>query len=89
MLSMKDFNIPIKSWEQVAQELLKWRCLINKGAAHYEEKRVFEAERKHRKCKAKTNGPPSYSLTLTCSTRNRQFGARIGLVNHQRIHQHT
>ena len=38
-------------------------------------------------CIANTNGPPADSMTLTCSTCNRQFRARIGLVSHQRTHQ--
>ena len=44
--SLKDFNIPIESWEQAAQDRTKWRCLINKGASQFEEKRICEAERK-------------------------------------------
>ena len=87
--SLKDFEIPMGSWEQTAQERSKWRGLINKGAALYEKKRLCEAERKRRERKAKTNVPPSDSMTLTCSTCNRQFRARIGLVSHQRTHQHT
>ena len=86
--SLKDFEIPMRSWEQTAQERSKWRGLINKGAALYEKKRICEAERKRREGKAKTNVPPSDSMTLTCSTCNRQFRARIGLVSHQRTHQH-
>ena len=72
-----------------SQERSKWRGLINKGAALYEKKRICEAERKRRERKAKTNVPPADSMTLTCSTCNRQFRARIGLVSHQRTHQHT
>ena len=87
--SLKDFEIPMGSWEQTAQERSKWRGLINKGAALYEKKRIYEAERKRRERKAKTNVPPADSMTLTCSTCNRQFRARIGLVSHQRTHQHT
>ena len=87
--SLKDFDIPIESWEQTAQERSKWRGLINKGAALHEKKRICEAERKRRERKANTNGPPADSMTLTCSTCNRQFRARIGLVSHQRTHQHT
>ena len=87
--SLKDFEIPMGSWAQTAQERSKWRGLINKGAALYEKKRICEAERKRRERKAKTNVPPADSMTLTCSTCNRQFRARIGLVSHQRTHQHT
>ena len=84
----KAFDIPIGSWEQTAQERSKWRGLINKGAAVYEKKRICEAERKRRERKANNNGPPSDFMTLTCSTCNRQFRARIGLVSDQRTHQH-
>ena len=35
--SLEDFDIPIGSWEQTAQERSKWRGLINKGAALYEK----------------------------------------------------
>ena len=47
-VSLKDFDIPMGSLEQTAQERSKWRGLINKGAALYEKKsRICEAERKH------------------------------------------
>ena len=62
--SLKDFNMPLGSWEQVALERSKSRGLINKGAAHYEEKRICEAERKRRERKAKTNVPLAVSLEL-------------------------
>ena len=78
--SLKNFGIPIESWEQTAQERSKWRCLINKGASLYEKKRICEAERKSSERKANTNGPRADSMTLTCSTCNRQFRARICLV---------
>ena len=38
--SLKDFDIPIGSWEQTAQERSKWRGLINIGAALYEKKNL-------------------------------------------------
>ena len=37
--SLKDFDIPMGSWEQTTQERLKWRGLINKGAALYKKER--------------------------------------------------
>ena len=52
--SLKDFNSPTESWEQDAQDRTKWRCLIRKGASQYEAKRICEAERKHKDCKAKS-----------------------------------
>ena len=43
--SLKDFNIPTESWEQIAQDRTKWRGLIKRGAGEYEAKRISEAER--------------------------------------------
>ena len=37
--SLKDFNIPTESWEQIAQDRAKWRSLIRRGASEYEAKR--------------------------------------------------
>ena len=70
--SLTDFDIPVRSWEQTAQERSKWRGLINKAAV-YEGKRICETDRKCRERKAKTNGPPTDSMTPTCSTCNQQF----------------
>ena len=47
--SLKDFDTPIGSWEQTAQERSKWRGLINKGAALHEKKSICEESvREHR-----------------------------------------
>ena len=35
--SLKDFNIPTESWEQIAQDGAKWRGLIRRGEASSEE----------------------------------------------------
>ena len=87
--SLRDFDSPMGLWEQAAQERSKWRGVINKGVAFYEGKIICEAERKCRESKSRTNGPPADTMTLTCSTCNRQFTARTGLVSHQRTHLHT
>ena len=44
--SLKNFNIPTESWEQIAQDRAKWRGLIRRGASEYEAKRISEAEQK-------------------------------------------
>ena len=89
--SLKDFSIPIESWEQAAQDRTKWRCLINKGASQFEEKRICEAERKRKERKARAKEPSSVSAQseFTCSICNRQFRAKIALYSHQRTHKHT
>ena len=89
--SLKDFNIPTESWEQAAQDLTKWHCLINKGASKFEAKGICEAERKRKERKARAKGPPSDSeqSEFACSICNRQFRAKIGLYSHQRTHKHT
>ena len=55
--SLKDFNLPTESWEQIAQDRTKWRGLIRRGAGEYEAKRISEAEQKRaqRKARAKTS----------------------------------
>ena len=75
--SLKNFNIPTDSWEQAAQDLATWRCLIRKGAAQYEANRICEAERKCRERKARAKGSSSESLqsVFTCSISTRQFRA--------------
>ena len=84
---LKDFNITTESWEQAAQVRTKWRCLINKGAAQFESKRVYETERKRKQSKerkARTKGSSSDSAQSTCSICNRQFIAKFGLHSLQR-----
>ena len=48
--SLKDFNIPTESWEQIAQDGArphqKSRGLIRRGDNEYEAKRISEAEQK-------------------------------------------
>ena len=87
---LKDFNIPNESWEQAAQDRVKWCCLINKGASQFEAKRIYEVEWKRKERKAKAKGPSSDSAQskFTCSICNRQFRAEIGLYSHQRTHKH-
>ena len=51
--SLKDFNIPTESWEQIAQDRTKWRGLIKRGAGEYEAKRISEAEQKRAQRKAR------------------------------------
>ena len=49
--SLKDFNIPTESWEQIAQDRTMWRGLIRKGAGEYEAKRISKAEQKRAQIK--------------------------------------
>ena len=51
--SLKDFNIPTESWEQIAQDRTKWRGLIKRGAGEYEAKRISETEQKRAQRKAR------------------------------------
>ena len=62
--SLKDFNIPTESWEQIAQDRAKGRGLIRRDASEYEAKRISEAEQKRAQRKARAKA----SLTeLSCS----------------------
>ena len=51
--SLKDFNIPTESWEQIAQDRTKWRGLIKRGAGKYKAKRISETKQKRAQWKAK------------------------------------
>ena len=77
--SLKDFNIPIESWEQIAQDRTKWRGLIRRDAGEYEAKRISEAEQNRVQRKARTNALPTElsSSDLTCSICNRQLELRL------------
>ena len=66
--SLKDFNIPTESWEQIAQDRAKLQGLIRRGASEYEAKRISEAEQKLRhhqqSCLAVTSVVPSATDSL-------------------------
>ena len=87
--SLKDFNIPTESWEQIAQDRTRWRGLIRRGAGEYEAKGISEAEQKRaqRKARAKASPTELSSSDLSCSICNRQFRAKIGLISHLRTHK--
>ena len=55
--SLKDFNIPTGSWEQIAQDRAKWRSLIRRGVREYEANIISEGEQKcaQRKARAKVS----------------------------------
>ena len=84
--SLKDFNIPTESWEQIAQDRTKWRGLIRMGASEYEAKRISEVEQK-RKARAKASPTELFPSDLSYSICNRQFRAKIGLISHLRTHK--
>ena len=70
--SLKDFNIPTESWEQIAQDRTKWRGLIKRGAGEYEAKPISEVEQKRaqRKARAKHHQQsflPQTSLVLSAT----------------------
>ena len=43
--SLKTFNIPTESWEQIAQDRTKWRGLIRSGAGEYVAKKSAKPSR--------------------------------------------
>ena len=87
--SLKYFNIPTESWEQIAQDRAKCRSLRKGGAGEYEAKRISEAEQKRaqRKARAKASPTELYSSDLSCSICNRQFRAKIGLISYLRTNK--
>ena len=67
--SLKDFNIPTESKEQIAQDRTKLRGLIRQRAGEYETKRISDAEQKRaqRKARAKQSFLPQTSLVLSAT----------------------
>ena len=84
--SLKDFNTPTESWEQIAQDQAKWLGLIRRGVSEYEAKRICEAEQKREQSKARVKASPTElsCSDLCCSICNRQFKARTGLISRLR-----
>ena len=76
--SLKEFNIPTESWEQIAQDQTKWRDLI-RGDGEYEGKRISEAEQKRvqRKARAKASPTELSSSDLSCAICNRSLELRL------------
>ena len=60
-VSLKVLNIPLESWEHIAQDRAKWPSVIRRGADEYEAKRASEAERKRKDRKATAKGSSSVS----------------------------
>ena len=87
--SLKNFNIPKESWEQIAQDRVKWRGLTRRGASEYEAERISEAEQKRAQRKARAKASPTVlsCSDLCCSIYNRQVRARIGLISQLRTHK--
>ena len=70
--SLKDFNIPTESCEQIAQDRTKWRGLIRRRADEYEAKRISEAEQYVHSGKPELRHhqqsfPPQISLVLSAT----------------------
>ena len=63
--SLKDFNKPTESWEQIAQDRAKWRGLIRRGASEYEQKRISEAKQKRAQRKPDLRHHQQSYLALT------------------------
>ena len=57
--SLKDFNIPTESWEQIAHDWAKWRGLIRRGECEYEANRISETEHKFAQLKARAKASPT------------------------------
>ena len=63
--SLKDFNIPTESLEQIGQDRAKRRGLIRRGASEYEAKRIREAEQKRAQREARDKASQQSCLALT------------------------
>ena len=62
--SLKDFNIPTESWEQIVQIRAKWQGLIRRDASEYEAKIISGAEQKRAQRKARAKALTSRAVLL-------------------------
>ena len=62
--SLKDFNIPKESWEQIAQDRAKGRGLIRMSAGEYDTKWISEAKQKRAQRKARAMASPTELSSL-------------------------
>ena len=74
--SPNDFNIPTEFWEQAALDRAKWRCLINKGAAHLNQRECVKLKESVENGKQEPmdhhltrHSPNSHALFATDSSR--------------------
>ena len=51
--SLKDFDIPMQSWNRTAHERSKWRGLINKGTALFEKRESVKLKESAKNAKTK------------------------------------
>ena len=86
--SLKDFNIPTESWEQIAQDRTKWRGLIKRGAGEYEAKRISEAEQKRAQRKARAKASPTELSSSDLSVLSETGSLELRLVS-SAILEHT
>ena len=87
--SLKVFNVPAESREQIAQDWTKWLGLIRRGAGKYKAKRISKTEQKPVQRKTRANASPTElsSSDLSCAIYNRQFRPKIGLISHLKTHK--
>ena len=78
---LNDFDIPMGSWEQTAQERSKWRGLIDKKGQVYEKRESVKLKESSENAK-----PIPMGCQLKSRHCNRQFRVRTGLFSHQRTY---
>ncbi|VDM02850.1 unnamed protein product [Schistocephalus solidus] len=82
--SLKQLQINLVTWEDLARERLAWRRSVTTGAAIYEANRIgaIKAKRAARKSPAPRTNTVDAQALRTCPHSQRIFRARIGLVRH-------
>ena len=87
--SLKDLSIDPSTWEKKASDRTTWRRLNNQGSKTYEKSRIDEAKKKRAQRKSRDTSAAPSDCPFTCTTCNRVFRARIGLISHSRTHSAT
>ncbi|XP_047481685.1 uncharacterized protein LOC125034088 [Penaeus chinensis] len=84
--SLKDMNINVSTWEQLATNRSNWRSKVFTGACAAEKRRTTEVQQKSAARKAQAAYTSNAAPTHTCPVCGRALRARIGLISHLRTH---
>ena len=86
-VSLKNFDIDVKTWEDPAHNHSSWRSYVHKGAASHKQIRISDAKEKRERQKSRVDSQAQTPAEHMCLVCGRSFRARIGLTGHSRTHQ--
>ena len=84
--ALKSSDIPLTSWEQIADDRPAWRAAVKTGVTGFEVRRTAEKEQRRQRRKDSASSQASSDPQIPCPHCCRHFRAKIGLISHLRTH---